>query len=176
MNEGKTSWERFSLQDTPMGSSPVHLLRNIRLSWSCLSTLNTTFISKQEKKSLNSWIILHIVYFQSSISTLHRSSRDVLQKVDKQKPSEVYWTTVWPPVELLHLLAGPRSGDAMVTLAAVTRPLPGRRPVHMVHIENSAMAVDTSFPVFGGREAGGRNYLGQFVSCSTCQSVVSWHC
>ena len=42
----------------------------------------------------------------------------------------------------------------MVALAALAWPLPGRRPVDMVHIENSAVAVDTSFPVCGKREVG----------------------
>lgn len=36
----------------------------------------------------------------------------------------------------------------MVTLAtAVARSLPRRGPADMVHVENSAMAVDASFPV-----------------------------
>lgn len=42
----------------------------------------------------------------------------------------------------------------MVTLAAVTGSLPSCGPVDMVHIENSAMAVDASFPVCGSREVG----------------------
>lgn len=42
----------------------------------------------------------------------------------------------------------------MVTLAALARPLPGCGPVDMVHIENSAVAVDTSLPVCSNRGVG----------------------
>lgn len=40
----------------------------------------------------------------------------------------------------------------MVTLAALVRPLPRRGPVDVVDVENSAVAVDTSFPVCDDRE------------------------
>lgn len=60
--------------------------------------------------------------------------------------------TNWPPVELFHLLRGSGAGDAVAALAAVVRPLPGCGPVYVVHVENSAVAVDTSFPVWGNRE------------------------
>lgn len=55
-----------------------------------------------------------------------------------------------PPVELLHLLRGARSRYAVVTLAAVARPLPGGGAVDVVHVENSAVAVDASLPVCSG--------------------------
>lgn len=54
---------------------------------------------------------------------------------------------VRPPVELLHLLGGSGAGDAVAALAAVARSLPGRGPVHVVHVEHPAVAVDASFPV-----------------------------
>ena len=43
----------------------------------------------------------------------------------------------------------------MVTLAAVARPLPGRGPVNVVHVENSPMAVDACFPVCGSMKRWG---------------------
>lgn len=55
-----------------------------------------------------------------------------------------------PPVELLHLLRGARARYAVVTLAAVARPLPGGGAVDVVHVENSAVAVDASLPVCSG--------------------------
>lgn len=39
----------------------------------------------------------------------------------------------------------------MVTFGSMARPLPGCGPVDMVHVENSAMAVNPSFPVCGDR-------------------------
>lgn len=55
-----------------------------------------------------------------------------------------------PPVELLHLLRGAGTRYAVVTLAAVVRPLPGGGAVDVVHVENSAVAVDASLPVCSG--------------------------
>ena len=43
----------------------------------------------------------------------------------------------------------------MVTLAAVARSLPGCGAVDVVDVENSAVAVDTSFPVCGRQRGGG---------------------
>lgn len=42
----------------------------------------------------------------------------------------------------------------MVTLAAVARPLPGCSPVDVVHVKNSAVAVNSSLPVCDKREEG----------------------
>jgi len=48
----------------------------------------------------------------------------------------------------------------VAALAAVDRPLPGGGPVHVVHVEDSAVAVDASFPVCGDTQ---EHTLGQNV-------------
>lgn len=55
-----------------------------------------------------------------------------------------------PPVELLHLLRGPRARDPVVALAALARPLPGGGAVDVVHVEDPAVAVHPGFPVCSG--------------------------
>lgn len=54
----------------------------------------------------------------------------------------------WPPVELLHLLCGTWARDSVVTSGTVTRPLPSGSAIDVVDVEDPAMAVHPSLPVY----------------------------
>lgn len=82
-----------------------------------------------------------------------------------------------PPVELLHLLCRTRARDAMVALGTMAWPLPSCGPVDMIDIEDPAMAVNTSFPVWGNRE--GRESrqpnLNPVVGSGTPSTKLDWN-
>lgn len=63
----------------------------------------------------------------------------------------IHVISYWPLVELLHLLGRTQAKDVMVELSSMAWSLPSCGPVDMIHVEHSAVAVNTSFPVWGNR-------------------------
>jgi hypothetical protein len=74
-----------------------------------------------------------------------------------------------PPVELLHLLGGAGALDAVTLGGGVRGPPPGGGAVHMVHVEDTSVAVDARLPVctHTGGTARGRGTQRGRCDCNT---------